>query len=208
MIKLMLGRAWRRINRTAARAWLRTQVKPVTVEFERYGTGHNAWWVLKDSAPGSIAYCGGVGLDANFDFELAEKKGMAVFSFDPTPSSIDYMERRNNGRVSFHPWGMLDNDQTTRFYSSFDPAHKIWFVEDLHGVGDYIEAQCFTVETIMKKLGHDAIDLLKIDIEGSWEQVLLQMLSDQIFPRLVCVEFDSPAPILRVRKTVRALQLT
>ena len=131
---------------------------------------------------------------------------MDVYSFDPTPSSIDYMERRNKGRVSFYPWGMLDKDQTTRFYSSFNPAHNIWFVEDLHGVGDYIEAQCFTVATIMQKLGHERIDLLKIDIEGSWQQVLSRMLADGVLPRLVCVEFDSPAPLLRVRRTVRALQ--
>ena len=71
MIKLVFGRAWRRINRIAARAWLRTQVQPTNTQFERFGEGHNAWWVLKDTPPGSIAYCGGVGLDATFDFEIA-----------------------------------------------------------------------------------------------------------------------------------------
>jgi len=58
----------------------------------------------------------------------------------------------------------------------------------------------------MQKLGHTEIEVLKIDIEGSWGQVLTRMLESNIRPRTVCVEFDSPAPLSRVRRMTRALQ--
>jgi FkbM family methyltransferase len=206
MVKVFAGRVWRRANRLLSRAWLRTQIDEGHYEFERFGEGHAAWWVLKDIEPGLVAYCGGVGQDATFDFDLAEKKGMEVHSFDPTPNSIEYMQRENRARVNFHPWGMLDSDRTVRFHAPLDQTHANWFVDNLHGTDNYFEADCFTIETIMKKLGHDTIDLLKIDIEGSWGRVLASMLESSIHPRVVCVEFDSPAPLLKVRRTVRALQ--
>lgn len=162
--------------------------------------------MLADLEPGAVAYCGGVGQDATFDLALAEKQGLEVHSFDPTPGSIAYMERENRGRVQFHPWGMLDRDDTIRFHAPLDPSHANWFVDNLHGTDDYFEAPCFTVATIMEKLGHDKLDLLKIDIEGSWGQVLDGMLKSGIHPRVLCVEFDSPAPLPRVRRTVTALK--
>jgi FkbM family methyltransferase len=206
MMKVLAGRVWRRANRLLSRAWLRTQIDSGDFQFERFGEGHAAWWVLKDIKPGSIAYCGGVGQDATFDFDLAEKMGMEVHSFDPTPNSIAYMERENRGRVDFHAWGMLDCDRTIRFHAPLDQSHANWFVDNLHGTDNFFEADCFTIATIMKKLGHETIELLKIDIEGSWNRVLSSMLESRIYPRIVCVEFDSPAPLLRVRRTVRALQ--
>ena len=128
-----------------------------------------------------------------------------MFSFDPTPLAIAYMERENKGRVDYHPWGMLDGDRTISFHAPFDLTHGSWFAENLHSTSTSVEAQCFTVRSIMSKLGHDHIDLLKIDIEGSWHAVLLKMLADSIFPQTICVEFDSPAPINRVRAVTNAL---
>ena len=206
MAKVLLGRIWRKANRLISRAWLRTQVQRSHYQFERFGEGHAAWWVLSDIEPGKVAYCGGVGLDATFDFTLAEAKGLEVHSFDPTPHSIEYMARENRGRVAFHPWGLLDRNETIRFHAPIDRAHANWFVDNLHDTKDFFEAPCFTLATIMEKLGHEEIELLKIDIEGSWNRVLARMLEDRIYPRILCVEFDSPAPLLRVRKTVRSLK--
>lgn len=206
MLNRYAGGVWRRLNRYISRAWLSGQIKGDGFSFERYGKGHAAWWVPSDTKSGAIAYCGGVGLDATFDFALADEKGMVVHSFDPTPGSIAYMERENSGRVNFHPWGMLDRDQVVRFHSPANPKHANWFIDNLHGTTDYFEAPCYTIQSIMTQLGHDQIELLKIDIEGSWGQVLTSMLESGVRPRTVCVEFDSPAPLSRVRGMTKALQ--
>jgi FkbM family methyltransferase len=200
------GMVWRRINRYGSRAWLRTQITTSPVVLERFGDGHAAWYVRKDTPPGSIAYCGGVGQDATFDFELADRKRMQVHSFDPTPGAIAYMERENQGRVQFHPWGIMDKDQTIKFYAPRDPRHANWFAENIHDTEEFFEADCYSIGSIMKKLGHHRLDLLKIDVEGSWFKVLKGMLDDRILPPTLCVEFDSPAPLSRVRLIVRRLQ--
>lgn len=206
LAKRYVGGAWRRFERHTSRAWLSSQIKGDGFQFERYGVGHAAWWVPSDTPAGTIAYCGGVGLDATFDFALADERGMEVHSFDPTPGSIAYMERENADRVHFHAWGMLDRDQVVRFHSPANPQHANWFVDNLHGTTDYFEAPCYTIATIMEKLGHSQIELLKIDIEGSWGQVLTGMLDSGIHPRTICVEFDSPAPLTRVKRMTNALQ--
>lgn len=205
-MRTSLGRAWRRANRAVSRAWLSRRVTQSPVPLELLGEGHAAWWVPTDIGPGAIAYCGGVGLDATYDFALAERKQLDVHSFDPTPAAIAYMARENNGRVSLHPWGILDEDRKVRFHAPFDPTHANWFAENIHHTADTFEAQCLTVKSIMQRLGHSRIDLLKIDIEGSWPGVLRQMLADGIHPETLCVEFDSPAPLWRVRPVVLALE--
>ncbi|RJY09457.1 FkbM family methyltransferase [Aurantiacibacter aquimixticola] len=189
----------------AARAWLRTQLKKSDAKIARFGEGHASWWVLAETAPGAVAYCGGVGLDATYDFALADKMALEVHSFDPTPTSVEYMQRSNAGRVCFHPWGFLDRDDKVRFHAPTDPRHANWFVENLHRTDAFFEADCFTIETAMEKLGHSKIELLKIDIEGSWARVLTDMLEKGIFPNQLCVEFDSPAPIWSVMKIVKRL---
>lgn len=203
---VQLGRAWRRGNRLISRRWLSAQIRPTERKLQQFGHGHAAWWVPADIAPGSVAYCGGVGLDATFDFALADEKQLEVHSFDPTPRAIAYMEGENRSRVQFHPWGLLDRDEVMRFHAPADPRHVNFFIENLHNTTDYFEAECLTLATVMQRLGHTRIDLLKIDIEGSWLQVLTRMLDDGIHPATVCVEFDSPAPLSRVRPIVRRLQ--
>jgi len=47
-----------------------------------------------------------------------------------------------------------------------------------------------TVKNVMNKLGHQHIDLFKLDIEGAEINVLEKMFSDNIFPKYLCVEFD------------------
>ncbi|HEY6003537.1 MAG TPA: FkbM family methyltransferase, partial [Anaeromyxobacter sp.] len=62
-----------------------------------------------------------------------------------------------------------------------------------------------TLCTVMKELGHQRIDLLKMDIEGAEYAVLENMLATGVRPRIVCVELEHPSPVRNVR-TVLALR--
>lgn len=205
-MRVFLGRVWRNLNRRVSRAWLSARVRPSQVKLERLGSQYGGWHVPADAPQGAVAYCGGVGLDATYDFALNDQKQLEVHSFDPTPSSVAYMERENAGRVAFHPWGMMGEDRLVRFYAPVNKAHQSWFTENLHHTSDYFEAECLRMATIMQRLGHKQVYLLKIDIEGSWFSVLIDMLQSGIHPKVLCVEFDSPAPVWRVRRVVRALE--
>lgn len=201
-----LRRAWRNANRRLSRLYLDRSVVQGGPAMERLGSAGNGWYAPKDMPVGARCYCIGVGLDASFDFALAER-GADVHAFDPTPSAITYMERENQGRTTFHPWGVLDQDTTIRLYAPYDPRHGSHFAEDLHGTGKFHEVPCFRMSTILERLGHaaDSIYLLKIDIEGSWFQALQDMIASRIYPKYLEVEYDSPAPLWRVRPVHRQL---
>ena len=205
-VKRLAGRAWRLANRALSRAWLARRLRACPVELERLGHGPAACWVPRGIAPGAVAYCGGVGLDASYDFALAEAKRLDVHSFDPTPAAIAFMARENRGRVAFHPWGLMDRDGILRLHAPFDPAHANWFAENLHGTAETVEVECLSIATVMARLGHGRIDLMKLDIEGSWFAVIPAMLAAGVRPATLCVEFDSPAPLVRVRRVVLALE--
>lgn len=108
--------------------------------------------------------------------------------------------------VKFFPWGLWNEDKALTFFAppwSKGESHSIY---DLHyGEGSF-SAPCYRLSSIMKKLGHKRIDLLKLDIEGSWGEVLEDMLASSIFPTVLCVEFDSPAPPQRVFSIFRQLK--
>ena len=65
--------------------------------------------------------------------------------------------------------------------------------------------ECYTLQTVLQRLGHARVDLLKIDIEGAWMPVIENFVASGISPRIFCVEFDSPTSVFRVRKAVRLL---
>ena len=202
---VFVGRAWRNLNRRVSRLYLDRQVKPGQIPLERLGSTENGWYAPRDLAPETLCYCLGVGLDASFDFALAER-GAKVHAFDPTPKSIAYMARENRGRVAFHQWAVLNRDGTMRLYAPLSEAHGSHFAQDLHRTGKFHEVPCLRLATIRERLDHPNPWLMKMDIEASWYEALPDIIEQStIRPRLLEVEYDSPAPPWRVSRIHRLL---
>jgi FkbM family methyltransferase len=203
-IIVFLGRAWRHSNRRISRLFLDVSGKRTDHDLVRLGSAQNGWYAPTDLPAGALCYCIGVGRDASFDFELA-RMGGDVHSFDPTPPAVEYMQENNKGQVAFHPWGVLDKDASMRLYFPLSGDHGSYFIHDLHKTGKFYDVPCYQLSTIMKKLGHSDIHLMKMDIEGSWYEAIPNILASGIYPVFFEIEFDSPAPVWRVSKIVRDL---
>ena len=54
----------------------------------------------------------------------------------------------------------------------------------------YINVNVKKLKSIMNQYGHDKIDLLKMDIEGSECDVIEDMLKEEIYPKYLAIEFD------------------
>ena len=52
-----------------------------------------------------------------------------------------------------------------------------------------IEVSVFSVPSIMKKLNHTSISLIKLDIEGTEYQMIDHMIENGIFPEQILVEY-------------------
>jgi FkbM family methyltransferase len=155
-----------------------------------------------------ICYSGGVGEDVSFDVELIDRYGCAVFAFDPTPRAVAFAEATMgaNPRFHFHPFGLWSSDGEVAFFAPQDPAHVSHSIGNLQRTSESITVPVRSLPSIMGELGHDRIDLLKLDIEGAEHEVVASMLETGIRPRVLCMEIDQPAPARQVLGVVRLLR--
>ena len=187
------------------------------LDHRRLGTDYGGWFIPVDLFDeSSLCYCFGAGEDISFDVELIGRFGCRVFTFDPTPRAIVYVRRllADNPQIKnlhFHDFGIWRLDTKMKFFAPRDDAHVSHSILNLQGTEDGFEAQCYRLETIMNRLEHDAIDLLKLDIEGAEYAVIDHLTETAVRPKVICVEFDEgPNPqdrayVKRIRSSVSAL---
>jgi FkbM family methyltransferase len=176
----------------------------------RLGSDYGGWTIPADLVESKwVCYSGGVGNDISFDLALIERFGCVVDAFDPTPSSVEHVRAAcaDEPRFHFHPWGVWSEDTTLRFFEP-DYSDTNFSVVNLHDTNDFFEAPCRSLPSIMEKLGHNRIDLLKLDIEGAEYEVLNGLIAGDIRPTVLCVEFHKTwglRSMLRAASRTRAI---
>jgi FkbM family methyltransferase len=96
----------------------------------------------------------------------------------------------NADKINFYDYGLYIKDDIMKFYKPSNEdyvSHSV--VKGMKGE-KFINVKVKSLNTIMKELKHDKIDLLKIDIEGCECDVIDKMINDKIFPKYVAVDFD------------------
>ena len=191
----------------------RVQLKPgVQCEQLVLGTEYGGYAVCPTGVdPESVVYSFGVGCDVSFDQGLIAARGVTVHAFDPTPRSIDWLKTQALPEsFVFHPWGIADFDGTARFHAPKDPTHVSHTLLEGGDVGTgTVEVPVFRLRTIMDKLGHDRIDILKMDIEGAEYGVLGDVLGSGIRIGQILIEFHhgrSGVPLAKTQAAVDALE--
>lgn len=184
---------------------------PNNLRLERIGSDYGGWTIPVDLiCPDWICYCGGAGEDITFDLGLSERFGCHIYSFDPTPRAVSYVQRvaGDQPRYHFYPLGLWSGDTTLRFYAPRDSHHVSHSAVNLQKTSTYFEAPARRISTLMRELNHDRIDLLKLDIEGAEYGVLESLIEDDIVVKVLLVEFDQPLPArITVRMLRRLIQL-
>jgi FkbM family methyltransferase len=175
----------------------------------RYGD----WTVSPDLlTEASIVYSLGLGEDVAFDFELAREKKLEVHGFDPTPTSAEWLSRQVIPEgFHFHPWAVTSRDGKVTMVPRVKPDGRLsremyTVIDDAAAAEHAIVVPAFSLPTIMAKLGHHSIDILKIDIEGAEYGVLSSLLASSIRPAQILVEFHHRFPGMRKSMTVNAVR--
>lgn len=192
-----LGRRVRRFIRFILGKEL-IQRRQLCIPNECHGSEHANWVIASNIIDRhSTVYSIGVGNDITFDLSLIRQYGVIVHAFDPTPRSILWInEQVLPDEFLFHPIGIADFDGTALFHPPSNPnfvSYAIINQENLVGVSDIdqqiVEAPVRRLKTIMNELGHEKIDLLKMDIEGAEYGVIEDLLGQSLHIRQILVEF-------------------
>lgn len=174
---------------TGKELWLRPEVSVASVEY--------CDWTLnpENLQQGSIVYSLGIGCDIDFDLAVIEEFGAEVHAFDPTPTTAHWLEKqRLSPAFHFYPWAVTGRDGTLTLYprakrdgSKSDIMYTT--VSEAAVPENGVEVPGFSLPTLMEKLEHRCVDLLKIDIEGTEYEVLDTLIVSAARPRQLLVEF-------------------
>lgn len=171
----------------------------------------NAEWTIRRSIlpHDSTIYSFGVGEDISFDLALIQRFGVTVHAFDPTPRSIAWMQEQNlPPELVFHPFGVGGVDGIRKFSPPRDPQHVSHSLLHRETPWPAIDVPIYRLRTICRMLGHERLDLLKMDIEGAEYEVVDDLLSSGIHASQLLVEFHHRWPEIgraRTREIVQRL---
>jgi FkbM family methyltransferase len=111
---------------------------------------------------------------------------------------------------SFHDMGIAAHDGALVLFPPENEAHMSFSVIDRttakRNAG--VEVAVARLSTLMRNLGHERIDILKMDVEGAEYDVLRTLEEDSIYPAQVLVEFHHrffPDGIERTRSAIKRL---
>jgi FkbM family methyltransferase len=184
--------------------WQETQIRRKRIVL---GNARACWRVCPSGLSNeSVVYSFGVGEDISFDLELIRRFGVRVHAFDPTPRSIQWVQTQAlPEQFIFHPYGVAGYDGTCEFRPPQNPAHISHTVLDRPSPWPAIELPVYRLTTIMKRLGHRHVHLLKMDIEGAEYAVLDDILSCRIRMDQLLIEFHHRWAEVGIEKTKRAI---
>lgn len=204
---------YRRLRRTVRCAAGRDIQFPVQtrVPAVSLGTEYGAWSICPAGlGRDSVVYSAGIGTDISFDLALIDHYGVTVHAFDPTPGSIAWLEAQQlPARFTWQPIGIAAYDGRASFFPPDNPTFISHTMLPRATAGDKaIQAEVRRVSTLMRELGHNRLDALKMDIEGAEYDVIDDILASRVDIEQLLIEFHhrfSDVGIERTRQAVTRL---
>ncbi len=160
----------------------------------------------------SVVYSLGVGDSIDLDLDLIHRYGLTVHAFDPTPYSEEWVATLDlPANFVFHPWAAAGEDGSLRLYRRVNRRGRksavMWTADgDAGDDADFIDVPAYTIRTMMQKLGHERIDVLKMDVEGA-EYAILDGLADvNALPTQLLVEYHHRFPGIGKERTAASIE--
>ncbi len=157
----------------------------------------------------SVVYSFGVGRNLGWDIEMIRQFGVTIHAFDPTPGAVEWATTtRLPDNVHFHPVGIASHDGMLKVYPP--PTNRTVHYSSINRAGaaeaQAIEIPVKRLATIAAELGHDRVDVLKLDIDGSEYDVLPDVLDCGLPVNQILLEFHHNFKGVRFQDTLQAIE--
>lgn len=184
----------KKISRRIAPGFVRHLHPDIHCKAKWYGSAYGGFFIHPDLLrSSSIIYSFGIGKDITFDTKCIHKHQCQIFAFDPTPKTIEWLKTRKlSPNFKFFPYGITE--KAAGQYSFFLPRNPkavsgSLMHQDLVDMDNAVQVTMKPMADIMHELGHQHIDVVKMDIEGSEYAVLDNILNANISIDQILIEF-------------------
>jgi len=110
---------------------------------------------------------------------MIRRFGVLVHAFDPTPRAIAWIRGQFlPENFVFHEYGISDHDGNAAFHPPENEGFVSYSIFARGRGDDVIQAPVYRLTTIMKLLGQETIDVLKMDVEGAEKYVFAENYQD------------------------------
>lgn len=162
------------------------------VNKEWYGNKYGGFYLNPDLiSQNAIIYSFGVGEDISFDSAVLKRHNAQVFAFDPTPKSIKWVAKQQLPRTfNFFPYGIGNKTEQVKFHLPKNKEHVSGSIYEHNLVEhkEYISVPLKSFDDILEESRHTAIDVLKMDIEGSEYSVMEGILKSNCSIKQILLE--------------------
>ncbi len=151
------------------------------MDVERHGSQHADWATPRGHVnTDSIIYSFGVGEDASWDLGLIRAHGCRIHAFDPTPKSKAWIKKNvHDPRFIHHDYALSDGDGTLDLWLPLNEDHVSASCSPSERTSDqHVTVSCRRLSSLIEELGHNRIDVLKMDIEGAEYAVIRDLESN------------------------------
>ncbi|NER18914.1 FkbM family methyltransferase [Spongiivirga citrea] len=156
----------------------------------------------------SIVYSFGIGEDISFDKAMINNHNCQVFGFDPTPKSINWVKNQNiPSNFNFNDFGIGVTTEDTVFYLPLNEEHVSGSVEKHINVTERrkVKVHMKSFEDITTVLGHQKVDVLKMDIEGSEYDTIAGILASNVIIDQILIEFHDRFFDTKTAKSIKSV---
>lgn len=180
--------------------------------------------------PEAICYSVGAGEDISLDVEIANRYNPFIFIFDPTERAEKHFLKVKNDaekgtqtplyknyiypttpqtfqKITFEKVGLWVRTDVLKFFVPAKKEHVSHSLVNLQKTSEYVEVPVRGLDDLMQQYGHQEIDMLKIDIEGSEFEVIEDLLNKKIPVKYICLEYHrlGNKPIEKIQTSIDAL---
>ena len=141
-----------------------------------------------------VIISGGVGTDISFEEKIYQSfRIKKIILIDPTKISKELLNQ--NDKFLFENYALFTNNNDMKIF--FKEGNVNLSLENLFNTNSFFYVKCITINEIMKKYSIKKIDILKLDIEGVADKVIIKALDDNIEIDQICFELERPIKLLK-----------